>query len=71
MNEQVIDHTNAARLTPVERAALRGWSVDPALTPGNPHDWKACACSDRQRSRNGPCDCTCHGRTFIHYRRGA
>jgi len=60
--------------TPRERAALRGWNIDPALTPGNPHDFGACMCRQRRLDADDPelgCSCPCHGRSVKHYRRGS
>ena len=53
---------DAERLTARERASLRGWNIDPEVTPGNPHAFGV-RCDDRE--------CPCHGRTFRHYLRGA
>lgn len=70
-------HTEALRLTrrraeqytPRERAALRGWSVEPSLTSGPGHVWMNCDCRTRSRGRSY-CPCGCHGRAYVHYRRG-
>jgi hypothetical protein len=59
----------------VERAKAKGWSIEP-VGGGAPHEWNACLCRARRLKgddagiRDG-CQCVCHGRTFVHYRRGA
>lgn len=62
LHSAVVDDRNAERLTPRERASLRGWNIDPEVTPGNPHAFGV-KCTDQ--------NCPCHGRTFRHYLRGA
>ncbi len=59
--------------SPRDRAKMRGWSIDPELTPGNPHLINECSCR-RRRASDDPqqfCQCACHGRTFQVNRRGA
>ena len=43
-------------------AKALGWNIDPENSPGNPHAFGT-GCDDKR--------CSCHGRTFAHYRRGA
>ncbi len=45
-----------------EKAQRLGWNIDPERSPGNPHAFGT-GCTDKR--------CPCHGRTFVHYRRGA
>jgi hypothetical protein len=52
-----------------ERAALRGWSVEPSVTRGPGHTWLNCQCKRRGQGREH-CPCYCHGRAYVHYRRG-
>ena len=69
--------TDAVRLTkrlkdqytPRERAALRGWSIDPQLTRGPEHAWMDCQCKKRTGVRSY-CPCGHHGRAYVHYLRG-
>lgn len=58
----------------IDRAKQRGWSVYPELTPGNPHGLNACKCKQARLGEDdekATCTCTCHGRTYVRYKRGA
>ena len=55
--------------TPRERAALRGWSVEPEITRGTEHAWLGCECRKRMAGRTY-CPCAHHGRAYVHYLRG-
>lgn len=46
-------------LTARQRAAQRGWHIDPDASPGPPHPIGECGCAERLR-----CGCNCHGKTF-------
>ena len=50
------------RFSASERAAAQGWNIDPENSPGNPHSFGV-KCDDRR--------CSCPGKTFVAYRRGA
>jgi len=58
----VIDAETTRQGTARDRAARLGWNIDPERSPGNPHAFDT-KCADRR--------CPCHGKTFVHYRRGA
>jgi hypothetical protein len=56
-----------------ERAKLNGWSIECELTNGSPHELNGCQCRHRRITdeHQRGCQCPCHGRSVVHYKRGA